>query len=116
MSNKITMNVFQINFHCSLALIAINSILFMLTSQHSSTYHLYLTIPISGIIFAVGDIAFTGSIMFATNVGVTMLLSSFTVVVSYFWSIFRYHEQVSVFCLIGSGFIVYGIYKILITA
>jgi uncharacterized membrane protein len=42
------------------------------------------------------------------------MLSSITILIAYLISIFRYHEELNVFCVIGSGLVVLGLSRIVL--
>ena len=91
MTNLVKMNVFQITFHYSLTMILFNSLIYTTSDSNHDLATILWAFPFSSLLFAVGEFTFIGSIQYSSNIGVTMLLGSFMIVVGYLWSIFRYH-------------------------
>lgn len=63
---------------------------------------------------AVSETGFVISLALAEDVGMTTMMTSSNIVVGYIVSIIRYHEQINIFCLLGSIFIVVGLTKIVL--
>lgn len=50
----------------------------------------------------------------AENIGMTIMMGSTTIIVSYFYSVVRYSESINGFCLVGSLLIVLGLSRIVL--
>ena len=51
----------------------------------------------------------------AENIGITVMLSSFTIVVAYGASVWRYGEEINAFCLMGAIMVMGGLWRILVS-
>ena len=74
---------------------------------------MYYGIFWTGILLTIAETAFVGAILSAVNVGVNLMLSTFTAAVGYFYSIVLYGEKLNFFCVTGSICILIGMYKII---
>jgi drug/metabolite transporter (DMT)-like permease len=50
----------------------------------------------------------------AENIGMTTMMISTTILAAYFVSVLKYHEEINIFCLVGSIFIITGLGKIML--
>ena len=67
----------------------------------------------TGIMLALAETFFVAAIMVSKNIGVTMMLATFTVAMGYLLSIALYGESLNYFCLAGAICIIIGVYKII---
>lgn len=61
-----------------------------------------------------GQICFIGSVTMIQNTGVLTMLGFISVILGYFVSVFKYKEQINIFCIIGAILILFGLGKILL--
>jgi len=54
--------------------------------------------------------------MLSPNIGVGVMLGTFTIPVSYLVSVLRYSEQINIFCLGGSILLILGLSRILLSS
>lgn len=78
--------------------------------QERITPTIYLHVILSCILLGVGQFMFTIGLIYAKNVGVTIMIGFSVVLFAYFFSIFRYHQKVNIFCLLGAFLLVAGIW------
>lgn len=109
------MEAIQINLFFAFVLTLTNAFLYpLIVTSPVSPIKFLISIGICGLPIAVSALFFLMALKINHNSGMTTMFIFSSVVVGYLLSIFRYHENINVLCVIGSLLIVISLGKILL--
>jgi drug/metabolite transporter (DMT)-like permease len=107
-----TLNFIHVNIHLGMSLTLASGILYPVFVKNPTSIGIMIEALIwCGIPSTFSSFCFIGAITISKQTGILTLFQFISVIIGYFVSIFRYNESLNILCIIGTIFLLIGLFK-----